>query len=158
MLSQLLTYTAPTRQLADDELSAGEFDQEYFDRWAPWQPVLCVAYSKHTNGCDAAPRPALVSGHLGQPAWPALADTPARKGPAFHGAAATSGRRRQLTHARASRRKYEVLNLKIVHRRHCTGFEQNRELPLHIDDLIAGRYQVRGRALPDAFVSSAQGL
>jgi hypothetical protein len=39
-------------------------------------------------------------------------------------------------------RKYEVLALKIVHRRHCTGFEQNRELPLHIDDLIAGRYQV----------------
>lgn len=34
-----------------------------------------------------------------------------------------------------------MLNLKVVHRRHCTGFEQNRELPLHIDDLIAGRYQ-----------------
>lgn len=39
-------------------------------------------------------------------------------------------------------RKYEVLNLKVVHRRHSTGFEQARELPLHIDDLIAGRYQV----------------
>ena len=42
------------------------------------------------------------------------------------------------------RSKYEVLNLKVVHRRHCTGFEQARELPLHIDDLIAGRYQVGG--------------
>lgn len=47
------------------------------------------------------------------------------------------------------RRKYEVLNLKVVHRRHCTGFEQNRELPLHIDDLIAGRYQAsRGYLVP----------
>ena len=34
--------------------------------------------------------------------------------------------------------------MKVVHRRHCTGFEQARELPLHIDDLIAGRYQVGG--------------
>ena len=39
-----------------------------------------------------------------------------------------------------------MLNLKVIHRRHCTGFEQARELPLHIDDLIAGRYQVRGRS------------
>ena len=39
--------------------------------------------------------------------------------------------------------KYEVLNLKVIHRRRCTGFEQARELPLHIDDVIAGRYQVR---------------
>jgi hypothetical protein len=38
--------------------------------------------------------------------------------------------------------KYEVLLLKVIHRRHCTGFEQARELPLHVDDLIAGRYQV----------------
>jgi len=30
---QLLNYATPARQLADDELSAPEFDQEYFDRW-----------------------------------------------------------------------------------------------------------------------------
>ena len=54
-----------------------------------------------------------------------------------------------IKHCRAGGcRKYEVLSLKIVHRRHCTGFEQNRELPLHIDDLIAGRYQVGARVGP----------
>lgn len=47
-------------------------------------------------------------------------------------------------HFTACRSKYEVLHLKVVHRRHCTGFEQERELALHIDDLIAGRYQVGG--------------
>lgn len=35
-----------------------------------------------------------------------------------------------------------MINLKVIHRRQSTGFEQARELPLHIDDLIAGRYQV----------------
>ncbi|KAL4424107.1 hypothetical protein ABPG75_001408 [Micractinium tetrahymenae] len=84
--SQLLSYTTPARQLADDELLAAEFDQEYFDR------------------------------------------------------------------------KYEVLNLKIVHRRHCTGFEQNRELPLHIDDLIAGRYQIVDLLGQAAFSRAVQAL
>lgn len=41
------------------------------------------------------------------------------------------------------RRRYEVLSLKVIHRRRSTGFEQSRELPLRVNDLIAGRYQVR---------------
>ncbi|KAL4445000.1 hypothetical protein ABPG77_004050 [Micractinium sp. CCAP 211/92] len=84
--SQLLSYSTPARQLADDELLTAEFDQEYFDR------------------------------------------------------------------------KYEVLNLKVVHRRHCTGFEQNRELPLHIDDLIAGRYQIVDLLGQAAFSRAVQAL
>lgn len=40
------------------------------------------------------------------------------------------------------RRKYQVMSLKIVARRHCTGFEESKELPVHVGDVIAGRYQV----------------
>lgn len=39
-------------------------------------------------------------------------------------------------------RKYEVLNLKIVHPRMKTGFEESKDIIFQRDDLVAGRYQV----------------
>lgn len=45
-----------------------------------------------------------------------------------------------------------------MHRRHCTGFEQNRELPLHIDDMIAGRYQIVDLLGQAAFSRAVQAL
>ena len=38
--------------------------------------------------------------------------------------------------------RYEVLNLKIVHRRRRTGFEETKDISIHVNDLIASRYQV----------------
>lgn len=38
--------------------------------------------------------------------------------------------------------KYEMINLKIIHRRHRTGFEECKDIAIHVNDLIAGRYQV----------------
>lgn len=38
--------------------------------------------------------------------------------------------------------KYEFLDLKIIHRRRCTGFEETKDFRVRINDLIAGRYQV----------------
>lgn len=38
-----------------------------------------------------------------------------------------------------------MMDLRIVARRHCTGFEESKELPVHVGDVIAGRYQVRAR-------------
>lgn len=40
--------------------------------------------------------------------------------------------------------KYEMFNLKIIHGRHRTGFEESKEFPIRQNDLVAGRYQVRG--------------
>ena len=40
--------------------------------------------------------------------------------------------------------KYETLELRVVHRRRRTGFEDTKELALCKNDLIAGRYQVGG--------------
>ena len=48
-----------------------------------------------------------------------------------------------LWNAEAFEQQYEVLQLTIVHRRHCTGFEESKDLSLHVNDLIAGRYEVR---------------
>lgn len=39
-------------------------------------------------------------------------------------------------------KKYEVLSLRVYHRKHRTGFEEHKDLPVHVDDLIAGRYHV----------------
>lgn len=44
----------------------------------------------------------------------------------------------------AVERQYEVMTLRIVHRRRCTGFEESKDFPVRSNDLIAGRYQVRG--------------
>ena len=41
--------------------------------------------------------------------------------------------------------KYELLNLKIIHRRQRTGFEETKDFPIRVNDLVAGRYQVRCR-------------
>lgn len=35
-----------------------------------------------------------------------------------------------------------MLQLRCVHRRRTTGFEDSKEMPLQPDDVIAGRYQV----------------
>lgn len=38
--------------------------------------------------------------------------------------------------------RYEVFDLRVVHGRRRTGFEDSKELPVRRNDLIAGRYQV----------------
>ena len=40
-------------------------------------------------------------------------------------------------------RKYELLSLKVIHRRQRTGFEETKDFPIRVNDLVAGRYQVR---------------
>ena len=45
-------------------------------------------------------------------------------------------------------REFEVMTLRIVHRRHCTGFEESEDFPIRSNDLIAGRYQVCVEASP----------
>ena len=40
-------------------------------------------------------------------------------------------------------RQYEVMTLRIIHRRRCTGFEESKDFPVRHNDVIAGRYQVR---------------
>ena len=40
-------------------------------------------------------------------------------------------------------RRYEILELKVIHRRRRTGFEETKDFPIRVDDLIAGRYQAR---------------
>lgn len=39
-------------------------------------------------------------------------------------------------------RKYELLSLKVIHRRGRTGFEETKDFPVRVNDLVAGRYQV----------------
>lgn len=39
-------------------------------------------------------------------------------------------------------RKYELLSLKVIHRRRRTGFEETKDFPVRVNDLVAGRYQV----------------
>lgn len=39
-------------------------------------------------------------------------------------------------------RKYELLSLKVIHRRQRTGFEETKDFPVRVNDLVAGRYQV----------------
>ncbi|KAL6841289.1 hypothetical protein ACP4OV_028807 [Aristida adscensionis] len=38
--------------------------------------------------------------------------------------------------------EYEVFELKIFHRKNRTGFEENKEFPIVIDSVIAGRYRI----------------
>ncbi len=40
-------------------------------------------------------------------------------------------------------RQYEVMTLRIIHRRRCTGFEESKDFPVRHNDVIAGRYRVR---------------
>ena len=44
-------------------------------------------------------------------------------------------------------RKYELLSLKVIHRRRRTGFEETKDFPIRVNDLVAGRYQVLHQVL-----------
>lgn len=55
-------------------------------------------------------------------------------------------------------RKYEVFDLKIIHRRQRTGFEENKDFPIRQNDLIAGRYQVMDFLGSAAFSRAVQAL
>ncbi|GFP87786.1 dual specificity protein kinase pom1, partial [Phtheirospermum japonicum] len=37
---------------------------------------------------------------------------------------------------------YEIFDLRIIHRKNRTGFEENKELPIVLNSLIAGRYYI----------------
>jgi dual specificity tyrosine-phosphorylation-regulated kinase 2/3/4 len=52
--------------------------------------------------------------------------------------------------------KYEELTLRVLHRRGMTGFEPTRELPLRVNDLIAGRYQIMDLLGQAAFSRAVQ--
>jgi serine/threonine protein kinase len=55
-------------------------------------------------------------------------------------------------------RKYEILNLKVVHPRNSTGFEDSREIPLTIGDVIAGKYKVVDLLGQAAFSRAVQAI
>ncbi|GAB4815019.1 hypothetical protein N2152v2_002065 [Parachlorella kessleri] len=55
-------------------------------------------------------------------------------------------------------RKYQVMALKVVARRRCTGFEESKEMPVHVGDVIAGRYQVVDLLGQAAFSRAVQAL
>ncbi|KAL5799618.1 hypothetical protein ACOSQ4_032502 [Xanthoceras sorbifolium] len=38
--------------------------------------------------------------------------------------------------------EYEIFNLRIIHRKNRTGFEENKDLPIVLNTIIAGRYYV----------------
>jgi len=59
---------------------------------------------------------------------------------------------------RAFDEKYDVFDLKIIHRRGATGFEATREIPLRINDLIGGRYQIVDLLGQAAFCRAVQAL
>lgn len=42
----------------------------------------------------------------------------------------------------ASCTRLQVFDLRIVHRKNGTGFEETKDFPIMIDDVIAGRYRV----------------
>ena len=41
---------------------------------------------------------------------------------------------------------YEVLNLRVIHNKRRTGFEETKDFPIRVDELVAGRYQVQTAA------------
>eukprot|EP00798_Chlamydomonas_sp_ICE-L_P020443 gene20443-27232_t len=55
-------------------------------------------------------------------------------------------------------RKYEVFDLRIIHRRQRTGFEETKDFPIRLNDLIAGRYQVVDFLGSAAFSRAVQAL
>lgn len=54
--------------------------------------------------------------------------------------------------------KFDIFNLRIVQHRGTTGFEVAKELPLQVDDLIAGRYQIMDLLGQAAFSRAVQAL
>mmetsp|Transcript_26782 Transcript_26782/g.49194 ORF Transcript_26782/g.49194 Transcript_26782/m.49194 type:complete len:951 (-) Transcript_26782:531-3383(-) len=53
---------------------------------------------------------------------------------------------------------YEVFDLRVIHRRSRTGFEETKDFPIRMNDLIAGRYQVLDFLGSAAFSSAVQAL
>ncbi|KAL0303845.1 UNVERIFIED_CONTAM: hypothetical protein Sradi_6252600 [Sesamum radiatum] len=51
---------------------------------------------------------------------------------------------------------YEIFNLRIIHRKNRTGFEENKELPIVLNSIIAGRYCVTEFLGSAAFSSVVQ--
>ncbi|CAM6083909.1 unnamed protein product [Calypogeia fissa] len=48
----------------------------------------------------------------------------------------------QIRRIRAEEEEFETFNLKIVHRKNRTGFEEDKDFPVVINSVIAGRYHV----------------
>ncbi|BDA40915.1 probable dual specificity tyrosine-phosphorylation-regulated kinase at C-terminar half [Coccomyxa sp. Obi] len=55
-------------------------------------------------------------------------------------------------------RKYEIMTLRVIHRRRRTGFEETKDFPIRVNDLIAGRYQVMDFLGSAAFSKAVQAL
>eukprot|EP00200_Dunaliella_tertiolecta_P003736 CAMPEP_0202359942 /NCGR_PEP_ID=MMETSP1126-20121109/13064_1 /ASSEMBLY_ACC=CAM_ASM_000457 /TAXON_ID=3047 /ORGANISM="Dunaliella tertiolecta, Strain CCMP1320" /LENGTH=1262 /DNA_ID=CAMNT_0048953517 /DNA_START=67 /DNA_END=3855 /DNA_ORIENTATION=- len=55
-------------------------------------------------------------------------------------------------------RNYEVFDLRVYHRRCRTGFEETKDFPIRMNDLIAGRYQVMDFLGSAAFSRAIQAL
>lgn len=43
-------------------------------------------------------------------------------------------------------REFEVLNLRVIHSKRRTGFEETKDFPIREGELLAGRYQVSWRS------------
>eukprot|EP00879_Flechtneria_rotunda_P007739 GHRR01008112.1.p1 GENE.GHRR01008112.1~~GHRR01008112.1.p1 ORF type:complete len:967 (+),score=418.47 GHRR01008112.1:837-3737(+) len=54
--------------------------------------------------------------------------------------------------------RYETFDLRIIHRRRRTGFEDSKDFPIRKNDLIAGRYQVMDFLGSAAFSQAVQAL
>eukprot|EP00955_Chlamydomonas_euryale_P010824 116918-Chlamydomonas_euryale.AAC.1 len=52
----------------------------------------------------------------------------------------------------------ECARLQVIHRRHRTGFEETKDFPIRMNDLIAGRYQVMDFLGSAAFSRAVQAL
>lgn len=62
----------------------------------------------------------------------------------------------QLLMLDANEDEYEVFDLRIIHRKNRTGFEENKDLPIVINSIIAGRYYVTEYLGSAAFSKVAQ--
>nr|GMD02103.1 dual specificity tyrosine-phosphorylation-regulated kinase 4 isoform X2 [Ipomoea batatas] len=48
----------------------------------------------------------------------------------------------ELLMLNASEDDYEVFNLRIIHRKNRTGFEENKDFPIVLNSIVAGRYHI----------------
>lgn len=53
---------------------------------------------------------------------------------------------------------YEVFDLRVVHRRNRTGFEEEKDFPIRLNSIVAGRYQVMEYLGSAAFSKAVQAL
>ena len=44
-------------------------------------------------------------------------------------------------------RNFEVLHLRVIHSKLRTGFEETKDFPIRVGELVAGRYQASGQLL-----------